>query len=195
MYLQQRFSTPPFSTFRATSCWSFPYSPMERPRCRRMALVRLVQGRVSILELGKLPIQTGGLEWALQPGLHGHHSLLPALALVSGSTCMVLPCSQTEKKMLGQGAMVQWGWQQWWWQRSPKHYAFRLYFCRLFIFGESQNSTYFNLSAYMGVTQWQASDTKRKRGGNVLNLSGMGHPAYSKEGMLVDILFQFQISL
>ena len=75
--------------------------------------IRLVQGEVSILELGELPIQlggvghgsvrdtelscpllkgcptclgavthAGGLEWALQPALHGYHLLLPALVLV-----------------------------------------------------------------------------------------------------------------
>lgn len=42
-----------------------------------------VQGEVSVVKLGELLVQTGSLERALQPGLLGHHFLLPALALVS----------------------------------------------------------------------------------------------------------------
>lgn len=45
--------------------------------------IGLVQGEVSILELGELPVRLGGLEWALQLVLLGHHLLLPALALAS----------------------------------------------------------------------------------------------------------------
>ena len=46
----------------------------------------------------------------------------------------------------------------------------------------------------MSVTHWQASGTKRKRHyGNTLSLSGVEHPAHSREGMLIDILGQFLI--
>lgn len=45
--------------------------------------IGMVQGEVSVLDLGELPVQTGGLDRALQPGLLGHHFLLPALVPVS----------------------------------------------------------------------------------------------------------------
>lgn len=44
--------------------------------------IRLLQDEVSILKLGELLMQTGGLEQALQSGLFGTVFILPALALV-----------------------------------------------------------------------------------------------------------------
>lgn len=57
----------------------------------------LGQGEVSALELGELPVHTGGLEGAPQPGLLSHHLFLPALAPVSQQHVMALQHPQTGK--------------------------------------------------------------------------------------------------
>lgn len=57
--------------------------------------IGLAQDEVSDLELGELPVQTGGLEGALQPGLLSHHLFLLALALVSQQHVMASQRPQT----------------------------------------------------------------------------------------------------
>lgn len=51
----------------------------------------------------KCVTHTGGLERALLPGIHGHHLLLPALALVSQQDAhgLTAPCMEGQRKGLG----------------------------------------------------------------------------------------------
>lgn len=62
MYLPQRFPTPSFTaSTRATSPLVLPEQPKGAAQVPQDG-TGLVQGKASVLELGKLPIQTGGLE-------------------------------------------------------------------------------------------------------------------------------------
>lgn len=83
MHFQRRSFVPSFTMCtRAASHSSFPRSPRGAAWVSQDG-IGLIQSEAFVLELGELPVQTGGLGGGLQPGLLSHHLLLLALALLS----------------------------------------------------------------------------------------------------------------